>query len=254
MRFPDKVALITAAASGIGRASADIMAREGAIIVAVDNHRERLDRAVAELVAAGGRAHGRFCDALDPAEVDALVPAVAREFGAIDILVNAVGGSTVIGKSGATVDELSFAEWQKLIDFNLSGTFLFTHAVVPVMKRQRSGKIVNLSSIAGRGLSASSSSAYAAAKGGIIAFTRKLAFELGPYGININAIAPSRTLTERIRPRWNQSSPEDQQAEIERTPLRRIAEAADQAKVICFLASSDADFVTGVTIDVTGGN
>ncbi|MBV9585835.1 MAG: SDR family oxidoreductase, partial [Alphaproteobacteria bacterium] len=74
------------------------------------------------------------------------------------------------------------------------------------------------------------------------------------YNININAIAPSRTLTERIRPRWNQQSPEDQQAEIDKTPLRRIAEAPDQAKVICFLASSDADFVTGVTIDVTGGN
>jgi len=254
MRFQDKVALITAAASGIGRASADIMAREGAIIIAVDNHQERLDRTVAEIGAAGGRAHGRLCDALDAAQVDALVAAVAREFGTIDILVNAVGGSTIIAKSGAGVHELSFADWQKLIDFNLSGTFLFTHAVVPVMKRQRSGKIVNLSSIAGRGLSASSSSAYAAAKGGIIAFTRKLAFELGPFSININAIAPSRTLTERIRPRWNQSSPEDQQAEIDRTPLRRVAEAADQAKVICFLASSDADFVTGVTIDVTGGN
>jgi len=254
MRFQDKVALITAAASGIGRASADIMAREGAVIVAVDNNQERLDRAVAEIIAAGGRAHGRLCDALDASQVDALVDAVAREFGTIDILVNAVGGSTIIAKSGATVDELSFADWQQLIAFNLSGTFLFTHAVVPVMKRQRSGKIVNLSSIAGRGLSISSSSAYATAKGGIIAFTRKLAFELGPFGININAIAPSRTLTERIRPRWNQSSPEDQQAEIDRTPLRRVAEAADQAKVICFLASSDADFVTGVTIDVTGGN
>src|SRR5205823_2346414 len=135
-RFQDKVALITAAASGIGRASADIMAREGAISVAVDNNQERLDHAVAELaVAAGGRAHGRLCDALDPAQVDALVAGVAREFGAIDILVNAVGGSTIISKSGANVDELSFADWQKLIDFNLSGTFLFTHAVVPVMKR-----------------------------------------------------------------------------------------------------------------------
>jgi NAD(P)-dependent dehydrogenase (short-subunit alcohol dehydrogenase family) len=254
MRFHDKVALITAAASGIGRATADIMAQEGAIVVAVDNNEERLGRAVAEIGGAGGRAHGRRCDALDHREVDALVPAVAAEFGRIDILVNAVGGSTTIGKPSAPVDELSFPDWQMLIDFNLSGTFLFTHAVVPVMKRQGGGKIVNLSSIAGRGLSLSSSSAYAAAKGGIIAFTRKLAFELGPFGININAIAPSRTLTERIRPRWNQQSPEDQQAEIERTPLRRIAEAADQAKVICFLASSDADFVTGVTIDVTGGN
>src|SRR4029077_993834 len=137
MRFQDKVALITAAASGIGRASADIMGREGAIIVAVDNNEERLDRAVRELGKEGGRAHGRLCDALDAAQVDALVARVAREFGRIDILVNAVGGSTLIAKSGATVDELSFADWQRLIDFNLSGTFLFTHAVVPVMKRRK---------------------------------------------------------------------------------------------------------------------
>lgn len=254
MRFQDKVAVITAAASGIGRATADIMAAEGAVIVGIDNNSERLEAAVAALRQTGGRAHARVCDALDAAQVEATIASIAREFGAIDILVNAVGGSTIVSKSNATVDELSFADWKRLIDFNLDATFLFTHAVVPVMKRQRRGKIVNLSSIAGRGLSVSSSSAYAAAKGGIIAFTRKLAFELGPYGININAIAPSKTLTERIRPRWNQQSPEDQAAEVERTPLRRIAEAPDQAKVICFLASSDADFVTGVTIDVTGGN
>src|SRR5437763_2997623 len=127
MRFQDKVALITAAASGIGRATADIMASEGAIIVAVDNNQERLDGAVAELNRAGGRAHGRLCNALDAAQVDPLVGAVAREFGRIDILVNAVGGSTIITNSGAAIDELSFADWRALIDFNLSGTFLFTH-------------------------------------------------------------------------------------------------------------------------------
>ena len=136
---------------------------------------------------------------------------------------------------------------------NLTGTFLFTHAVVPVMKRQGSGKIVNLASIAGRGLSGSSSSAYAAAKGGIIALTRKLAFELGPHGITVNAIAPSLTLTERIRHRWEQRSPESQADELQRTPLGRVAMPEDQARVVCFLASPDADFVTGVTIDVTGG-
>ena len=253
MRFQDKVALITAAASGIGRATADIMAQEGAIIVAVDNNEERLERTIGELRKAGGRAHGKMCDALNAAQVDSTVASVAAEFGAIDILVNAVGGSTVISKSGASVDELSFADWQNLIDFNLSGTFLFTHAVVPVMKRQKSGKIVNLSSIAGRGLSASSSSAYAAAKGGIIAFTRKLAFELGPHGVTVNAIAPSLTLSERIRPHWDRRSAEGQAAEIRRTPLGRVATPEDQARVICFLASADADFVTGVTIDVTGG-
>ncbi len=253
MRFSDRVAIITAAASGIGRATADIMAREGAVVIAVDIDPERLDDTVAALRAAGGRAHGRRVDVLDPAQVETLAAGVARQFGAIDILVNAVGGSTIIPYPGAEMDQLTLADWQRLLAFNLDGTFLCCHAVVPIMKRQRRGKI-NLSSIAGRGLSASSSAAYAAAKGGIIAFTRKIAIELGPWGINVNAIAPSRTLTERIRPRWEQQSPEDQASEIARTPLRRIAEAPDQAKVICFLASSDADFVTGVTIDVTGGN
>ncbi|HEV2302459.1 MAG TPA: SDR family NAD(P)-dependent oxidoreductase [Stellaceae bacterium] len=253
MRFTDRVAILTAAASGIGRATADIMAREGAIVVAVDNNEARLAAAVTEIAAAGGRAHSRPADALDAAAVEALVASVVRDFGAVDILVNAVGGSTIVARPGAAVDELTLSDWQRLIAFNLDATFLFCHAVAPVMKRQRRGKIVNLSSIAGHGLSASSSSAYAAAKGGIIAFTRKIAHELGPFGINVNAIAPSRTLTERIRPRWDQLPPEAQRAEIERTPLRRVAEAADQARVICFLASADADFVTGVTIDVTGG-
>jgi NAD(P)-dependent dehydrogenase (short-subunit alcohol dehydrogenase family) len=252
MQFKDKVALITACGSGIGRATAEIMASEGAFIVGVDNDQRRLDMTVEALNMSGGRAVGHCIDALQEHQVDAVVEATAKDYG-IDILVNAVGGSTIIAKPAATVDELSLDDWQRIIAFNLQGTFLFCHAVVPIMKQQKSGKIVNLASIAGRGLSLVSSSAYSAAKGGIIAFTRKLSFELGPFGINVNAIAPSLTLTERIRPHWNQRSPDAQAAEIERTPLRRVAEAADQAKVICFLASSDADFVTGLTIDVTGG-
>lgn len=182
MRFTDRVAIITAAASGIGRATADIMAREGGIVVAVDIDAGRLGDTVAALRAAGGRAHGRRADVLDPPQVDAVTASVVREFGAIDILVNAVGGSTIIPHPSAEMDQLSLADWQRLVAFNLDGTFLFCHAVAPIMKRQRRGKIVNLSSIAGRGLSASSSAAYAAAKGGIIAFTRKIAFELGPCG------------------------------------------------------------------------
>ena len=256
MRFTNKVALITAAANGIGRATAEIMVREGATVIVVDNHPGRLDEAVPGLrQAAGqhGRVQGELVDALDAAQVDALVAKVVRDHGAIDILVNAVGGSTVIDRPTRTTAELTLADWQKLIAFNLDATFLCTHAAIPVMKRKRSGKIVNLASIAGRGLSHNSSSAYAAAKGGIIAFTRKLAYELGPDGINVNAIAPSVTLTERIRPHWERRSQAAQAEEIERTPLRRVAEAVDQANVICFLASSHADFVTGITIDVTGG-
>jgi NAD(P)-dependent dehydrogenase (short-subunit alcohol dehydrogenase family) len=253
MRFDKKVALITAAASGIGRATADIIAAEGGTVVAVDTDKARLEKMLAEIGRAGGRAHGRQADALDPYQVEDVVRTVVSEHGRIDILVNAVGGSTIIAKPGATVDELTFTEWQRLIAFNLEGTFLFCHAVVPVMKRQGGGKIVNISSIAGRGLSESSSSAYAAAKGGIIAFTRKLAHELGPFGVTVNAIAPSLTLTERLRPRWEGWTQARKAEELARNPLRKVAEAADQARVICFLASADADFVTGVTIDVTGG-
>lgn len=250
MRFTGKIALITAAANGIGRATAEIMVQEGATVICVDNHPERLDAALKVL---GPTAHGRLCDALDQAQVDAVVAGVVKEFGRIDILVNAVGGSTIIPKPSAPVEEHSLDDWQKIIRFNLDGTFLFLHAVVPVMKQQKAGKIVNLASIAGRGMSVASGAAYATAKGGIIALTRKLSFELGHFGVNINAIAPSLTLTERITPHWNQRSPEAQAAQIEATPLRRVALASDQAKVICFLASSDADFVTGLTIDVTGG-
>src|SRR6266498_2647356 len=236
MRFDGRVALITAAASGIGRATAEIISAEGGTVVAVDTDEGRLKDMIGALQAAGGRAHAHRADALDAAQV-----------------VNAVGGSTIILRPAATVDELTLPEWQQLLAFNLDGTFLFCRALVPVMKRQGGGKIVNISSIAGRGISASSSSAYAAAKGGIIAFTKKLSQELGPFGITVNAIAPSMTLTERIRPRWEQRSADEQAQEVARTPLRRMAEARDQARVICFLASADADFVTGVTIDVTGG-
>jgi NAD(P)-dependent dehydrogenase (short-subunit alcohol dehydrogenase family) len=192
-------------------------------------------------------------DALDASQAAAVVRQTAETHGRIDVLVNAVGGSTIIPRPAAGVEELTLEEWQALLHFNLTGTFLFTNAVVPVMKRQRSGKIVNISSIAGRGKSPTSSAAYATAKGGIIAFTRKLSLELGPHGINVNAIAPSLTLSPRLRPRWDRMSAEERAREVERVPLRRVAEPLDQARVIAFLASSDADFVTGVTIDVTGG-
>ena len=252
-RFTGKVALITAAGAGIGKATAGIIGGEGGVVIAVDTDKTRLDALVEGIRRDGGQAEARQADALDAAQVADLVESVVRTHGHLDILVNAVGGSTVIPFPAATIDELTFADWQRLITFNLDGTFLFCHTVAPVMKRQRSGKIVNISSIAGRGLSASSSAAYATAKGGIIALTKKLALELGPFGVNVNAIAPSITLTERIRPHWEKRTAEQQAAEVERTPLRRVAEAADQARVICFLASNDADFVTGVTIDVTGG-
>ena len=253
MRFTGKIALITAAGRGIGRSTAEIIGREGGTVVGVEVDKDALDQVVGAVRAAGGTAHGLVADALDGAQVSCVVKRIVDEHGRIDILVNAVGGSTIIAKPSAPVDELTLDDWQRMLHFNLTGTFLFTNAVVPVMKRQRSGKIVNISSIAGRGISPTSSSAYATAKGGIIAFTRKLSFELGPYGVTVNAIAPSLTLSPRLRPRWDRMSDEERARESARVPLGRVALPEDQARVICFLASSDADFVTGVTIDVNGG-
>jgi NAD(P)-dependent dehydrogenase (short-subunit alcohol dehydrogenase family) len=253
MRFTGKIALITAAGRGIGRSTAEIIGREGGTVVGVEVDKDALDQVVGAVRAAGGTAHGLVADALDGAQVASTVKRIVDEHGRIDILVNAVGGSTIIAKPSAPVDELTLDDWQRMLHFNLTGTFLFTNAVVPVMKRQRSGKIVNISSIAGRGISPTSSSAYATAKGGIIAFTRKLSFELGPYGVTVNAIAPSLTLSPRLRPRWDRMSEDERARESARVPLGRVALPEDQARVICFLASSDADFVTGVTIDVNGG-
>ena len=253
MRFEGKTAVITAAGAGIGRATADILVNEGATVVAVEIEQGRLDKMTADLADAPGSVDGRCVNAMDEAQVRTLIADVEAKYGGVDLLVNAVGGSTIVENPSVPIDEMSFGDWQKLIDFNLNATFLFSNTVIPVMKKAGSGKIVNLASIAGRGLSAKSSSAYAAAKGGIIALTRKLSLELGPDGVNVNAIAPSLTLTERLMPHWEKRSPEIQAAEIEAVPLKRIATARDQAGVIAFLLSSDADFITGLTIDVSGG-
>ncbi len=253
MRFEGLTAVITAAGAGIGRATADILVREGATVVAVEIDQARLDKMAMELADAAGSVEGRCIDAMDEDQVRALVADIEAKHGGIDLLVNAVGGSTIVENPSMPLDAMSFEDWQKLIDFNLSATFLFCNAIIPGMKQGGSGKIVNLASIAGRGLSVNSSSAYAAAKGGIIALTRKLSLELGPNGVNVNAIAPSLTLTERLMPHWEKRSADSQAAEIEKVPLKRIATARDQAGVIAFLLSSDADFVTGLTIDVSGG-
>ena len=254
MRFNGKVAVITAAASGICRAAAEIIVREGGVVVAIDTDEARLEKMSMELSKESAGAVVTYCiDALDPKGADRTLKNIIANNERIDILINGVGGSTIIPNPSARVDELTVEEWQAIINFNLSSMFIFTNSVIPIMKKQGKGKVVNLASIAGRGFSDVSSSAYAAAKGGVIAFTKKTARELGQFNITVNAIAPNTTLTERIQPRWQQQSPEDQLQQTEKIPLGRVAEPIDQAKVICFLASEDADYVTGQTIEVSGG-
>ena len=253
MRFDKQVAIVTGAASGIGRASSEILAAEGATVFAVDLNAQRLDELVTRITSAGGKAEAMPADVTLEGEATRIAAHACARLARIDILVNAVGGSTIVANPSRPIEELSLDEWRRLVDFHLSGTFQFTSAVVPTMKQQGHGKIINVSSIAGRGLSLVSSSAYATAKGGIIALTRKLSFELGPFGINCNAIAPGVTLTERVAPMWQAKTDAGRDEVLANIPLGKMPQAEDQARVIAFLASSDANFINGTTIDVAGG-
>src|SRR5262249_51370965 len=171
----------------------------------------------------------------------------------IDILVNNVGGSTIIANRNAPLERLTREDWERTISFNLLGTFLCTRAVVQHMKRQGYGRIINLSSIIARGESRVSNVAYATAKAGIRALTRKLAIELGPFGITCNAAAPGITLTDRILRATSDGASKDAQIALNDIPLGRMATPEDPANVIAFLASDDAAFISGQTIEVTGG-
>lgn len=252
-RFEQKVALVTGAASGIGRATCERLAREGAIVAAVDQNTTRLEDLAGGWRAEGATVHTYSADACNPEQVANTVAAVHKDLGRIDILVNNVGGSNVIPNFTRPVEELSVEEWRLLVSLNLETTFLFCKATIPIMKSQRSGKIVNISSLAVRAGGIYSSAGYIAGKGGVNALTKKLSIELGPFGINVNCIAPGMTLTEGGLSNWEASTQAQREAAVQRVPLGRVATPQDQASVICFLASSDADFVTGVTIDVTGG-
>lgn len=252
-RFEGKRAIVLGAANGIGRATAARMAAEGATVAAVDINEGRLNELVVESKSSAGSIKAFMASAVEQEEVDRAVAEFLGEGDGIDILVNTVGGSTILNREVGGLETLLLEEWRALVDFNLTGCFLSMRSVIPVMKAQNSGKIVNVASIAGRGLSKVSNSAYAAAKGGLIALTRKLSFELGPHGITCNAIAPGISLTDRVEPRWNNRSAEEKAGVLANIPLGRLPRSEDQAGVICFLSSEDANFVTGVTIDVAGG-
>jgi 3-oxoacyl-[acyl-carrier protein] reductase len=249
VRFTGKVALVTGAAQGIGAATARRLAAEGASVAVVDLTVERGQSVVDEITAAGGVAVAYGCDVSDPTSVDETTDAVVERFGRLDILVN---------NAGITRDNLLFKmskdDWDAVLSINLTGVFLCSQAAQRHMVAQRSGKIVNLSSRSALGNRGQAN--YAATKAGVQGLTATLALELGPFNINVNAVAPgyvATSMTAATASRVGASPEEHQERAAANTPLRRVGRPEEIAAVITFLAGDDASYVSGQTLYVNGG-
>lgn len=238
--------MITGAAKGIGAGIARAFAVEGALLSLLDVDAPAMETLARELTAKGVEVLSLKADVTVSLEVRRAVDATVARWGRLDVLVNNAGGFSVIRRT----EEIPEEEWEAILRFNLTSAFLCTKAVLPIMKRQGSGRIVNLSSIVGRAGAVTVTSHYAAAKAGILGFTRHLAREVGAEGITVNAVAPGTVATERFKAL---RSPEETRKLAESVPLRRVADPEEIAETVLFLASDAARYITGTTLDVNGG-
>jgi len=253
MRLRDCVAIITGSGRGIGKEMANIFSREGASVVVNDVEQKYLKECTNSIKEQGGKATGVICDVSDADAVKKMVDVCLDEYGKIDILVNNAG--TALGDVGDKfLEGLPRDIWQRTLDVNLIGAINCTMEVMPHMIERKYGKIVIISSAAGRYSSLLSGPYYAASKGGQLAFTRQMALKLGPYGIYVNAIAPgSIDSGDRALAMWLAKSEEEREQILNKIPLRRRGKPEDVANVALFLASDESGYVTGVTIDCNGG-
>jgi 3-oxoacyl-[acyl-carrier protein] reductase len=240
-----RVAIVTGAGRGIGLEIARSFAREGVTVCITDIRQELLDSAAAEWQANGWQGLQLRCDVRSAADNKAVVEAVDKAFGHIDILVNNAGVA-----SGTRVEDMPEETWDLNFDINLKGTMLMCQAVIPVMKRQRSGRILNAASFAAI-VPSVGGAAYAASKAGVESFTRVLAGELGPWEITANSYAPGMIPTDMNG--FANRSPEDQERLLDTLTLRRWGKPQDVANLLCFLASDQASYITGTMVDVSGG-
>ncbi|HBL37358.1 MAG TPA: beta-ketoacyl-ACP reductase [Firmicutes bacterium] len=242
MKLVQEVAIVTGAARGIGRAIAEALAKEGAKVVladllpAVEDTAEEMRQAGFEVLALTG-------DVANFAEAQQLVDKTIEHFGQVDILVN---------NAGITRDNLLLRmtpeDWEKVININLTGTFNLTKATLKPMMKKKTGKIVNIASIIGE-IGNAGQANYAASKAGVIAFTKSVAKEVGSRGIRANAVAPGF-----IKSKMTDVLPDKVRADLEKQiPLIRLGSPEDVAKAVVFLASSDADYITGQVLNIDGG-
>ena len=252
LAFNGKVTIVTGAAHGFGRAISLAFASRGAHVLACDVIESELAETQAICEAANGRCSIRTVDVRDKHEVDLLVSTACAATGHVDILVNNAGG--VLGQVGRPLEQVTPTEWQQIFEVNVSGAFYCAQAVAPGMKAARGGRIINISSGAGLGISLTGIQAYASAKAAQIGLTRQLAHELGPWGITVNNIAPgfvrSNPTTER---QWESYGADGQQALIDRIALKRLGTPDDIANGVLFFASDHANWITGQVLSIDGG-
>lgn len=244
MNLVNKVAIVTGAGRGIGKAIAIALAREGANIVAIDIDIQTVEEVAREIKSLDRQALAIQVDVSDSKEVNRMVQSVLKKFKRVDILVN----NAAIIKRGS-IEDLTEEDWDRVMDVNLKGAFNCAKAVVGTMKKQRYGKIVNISSIAGKIGDLASAPCYGASKAGMACLAKSLARELASYGINANVVAPHAIETDMSK-EWSEEKRKSIIADI---PLGRLGEPEDVAEAVVFLVSDKAKFITGEVLDVNGG-
>ena len=246
MRLEGKVAIVTGAAKGIGAAIVETCAREGARVAALDLDGAGVEALANTLRDGGADVLALRADVTSSADIARAYDAVLARWARVDILVNNAGGFEVIRDT----EDITEQEWNAILASNLMSVFLCSKAALPIMKRQCYGRIVNLASVVGRAGAVRVTSHYAAAKAGVIGFTRHLALEVGADGITVNAVAPGTTATERV---LKARTPEETRRVADAIPVKRLGEPGEIAEAVVFLASDSAAFINGATLDVNGG-
>jgi 3-oxoacyl-[acyl-carrier protein] reductase len=254
VRLDGRVAIVTGAAHGIGRAIAVALAQEGARVWVCDVRAPALEATVAAVNAArAGAGSGATVDVRDSRAVSDFVARIEAADGRIDALVNTAGG--VSGQVMQPVEQVTDEAWREIFAVNLDGAFHFTRAVAPAMKRAGRGAIVNISSGAGRSYSLTGIQAYASAKAGLIGLTRQTARELGRHGIRVNSIAPGFMRTNpATEAQWEAMGAAGQARVMDSIALGRLGAPEDVARAVVFFVSDDAGYITGQTISVDGGH